>query len=465
MLPDPQTDSLVIISPAGADSATGSGARRVTHILVLGNVHTKARVILAELDFKEGDTLALPKLRARLEANRRRVFNLRLFHAVLCQVTYQAGGGLLVTVVVRERWYIFPAPIFSLADRNLRAWLDHADLNRVNVGLHLSVFNFRGRNERLVLNLQHGFNRKYEYLYSIPYFDRHRRLGFSTSASFIQSHSVDYATLQDKPRTVRTDKDFPIRRWYGQMALTWRRTIMYQTWLGLTLGHDQVSDTVLRLNPRYLGASAAVAHRIWLEVAAERTINRRDVFAYPLKGAFFQAKVRPRVGLTAGSPVTLTAYTTYARYWSLGHRFYYAVKAEAQSRLGGPIAYVDNQALGYSTTVRGYEQYVVDGQQLAVLRQGLSHQLLAIERLPLPVRSGSRFGDIPLALYFNLFTDVGLAADASLLALPNTLPNRFLGSVGIALHLVTYYDRVLRIEATLNARGQGGLFLATGIPI
>ena len=110
----------------------------------------------------------------RLEANRLRLFNLQLFHQVLVQAVCR-DGELTILYSFQERWYTFPIPIFSLADRNFRSWLDRPDRwRRVDYGVHVVRRNFRGRNEQLLGNLQLGFNRKYELFYEAPGYGRRR---------------------------------------------------------------------------------------------------------------------------------------------------------------------------------------------------------------------------------------------------------------------------------------------------
>ncbi|UOQ73774.1 POTRA domain-containing protein [Hymenobacter cellulosilyticus] len=121
---------------------------RVASILFVGNEVTKERILRAELDFREGDTVSAPTLTHRLEANRLRVFNLQLFHHVLTQVVCR-NGELTVLFSVQERWYTFPVPILSLADRNFRSWLDRPDRwRRVDYGLHVERKNFRGATKK-----------------------------------------------------------------------------------------------------------------------------------------------------------------------------------------------------------------------------------------------------------------------------------------------------------------------------
>ncbi|MDQ4140011.1 MAG: hypothetical protein M3142_05755, partial [Bacteroidota bacterium] len=133
---------------------TDSGQIEIGSILFEGNKITKDKILRAELDLKEGDQLNSSDLKKQLAANQLRLYNLQLFHWVryiaLCE-----NGKLSLIFTLQERWYIWPVPIFSLADRNFNAWLYHNDWRRIDYGLHLLVKNFRGLNETLRMNVQH----------------------------------------------------------------------------------------------------------------------------------------------------------------------------------------------------------------------------------------------------------------------------------------------------------------------
>lgn len=462
-LPGRATDSLIIINPACAPSVTRAVIGQITFF---GNSRTRNRILHAELDIKEGDTLTIAELRARLENNRRRLFNLQLFHTVLGQAVCREGR-LLIVFTLRERWYFFPSPIFSLADRNPQAWLAKRDFRRVDYGLHLVEQNFRGRNEQLVANIQHGFNRKYEIFYTLPYaLSRQRGLGLQVAASLYQSHSLDYALRDDQLLTYRSPDVFPIRRWYLAGSLLKRYTVERQLRLGMRYTYERISDSVLFFQPRYFGQGTP-KWRTWLEGDFHYVRNHTNAFAYPTAGSVLEIGLNPRIGLAGAQQLTLLTQATYRWYRPLRQKFFYAASLRGQIRLTRSVGFADNQALGYRATVRGYELYVMNGQHYAVLRQGLTRRLFDVARLPLPVRvgSGSRFGDIPLAAYISAFTDAGFARDASELAVFNPLSNQVLASVGIGLHLVTYYDRVIVVEGALNHRRQPSLVLSTGFPI
>ncbi len=462
LLPGDATDSLVILDPP---CPIGMTHAVVGQILFLGNARTRERVLRAELDVREGDSLLVTEVRTRLELNRRRLFNLQLFHAVVCQAVCR-DGRLLLVFTVRERWYLFPSPIFSLADRNPRAWLAKRDYTRVDYGIHLVQQNFRGRNEQLVANVQHGFNRKYELFYTLPYaLSRQRGLGVQLAASLYQSHNLDYTVQEDQILTYKSAGTLPIRRWYLAGALLKRYTVERQLRLGVRYSYERVTDSVLLSQPRYFGSIGTPPWRTWVEGDFHYSRNHANAFVYPTTGSIFDVGLSPRVGLRGAPQLTALATATYRWYQPVGPNVFYAASIRGQLRLTRTVGFADNQALGYRATVRGYDLYVMNGQHYAVLRQGLTRRLFDVARLPLPLRAGSRFGDIPLAAYVSVFADAGYVSDASVLAQTNPLSNRPLGAVGVGVHLITYYDRVFVLETAVNHRHQFSLIVSTGFPI
>ena len=449
-------DTLVRVVPC-----PGLARAPVGTILFAGNAVTKERILRAELDFHEGDTLRLADLPARLETNRRRLFNLQLFHAVVVQASC-AGGRLLIVFGVQERWYTFPVPILSLADRNLRSWLDRADRwRRVDYGLHLTRSNFRGRNEQIIANLQLGFNRKYELFYEAPGLGRYRRLGLGVGASFYQSHSLDYITRADRLIPLRADAGFPIQRFYATAGLRLRHTVQFLTALDASYHREQISDSVNYYNPDYYQGRT---QREFLDLTLTSTRNRRNTFAYPLTGQYAQAVLSHRIFLNGATPSLTTLLLRYARYLDLGHGFYYSLGLNGQARLTRRLAYADSRALGYDDLVRGYDQYVIDGRHYGLVQQGISYRLLRPEPIRLQAIGNPKINTIPLALYLNIFADAGYVITPSYFP-QNHLPNHLLSAVGLGLHLVTYYDRVFTAEFTLNGLGQTGYFFRAEFPI
>lgn len=450
------TDTLVRIVPCPGVARTAVGS-----IIFAGNAVTRERILRAELDFHEGDSLTLADLPARLEANRRRLFNLQLFHAVVAQASC-ANGRLFIVFGVQERIYTFPVPILSLADRNLRSWLNRSDRwRRVDYGIHLTRTNFRGRNEQLLANLQLGFNRKYELFYEVPGAGRYRRLGFGVGASLYQSHALDYITLADRLVPYRADAGFPIQRFYATAGLRFRHTVQFRTALDVSYHRERISDSVNYYNADYfLGRT----QREYLDFTLTSTNNQRNTFAYPLTGNYAQASFTHRTFLDNSTSSITSLRLNYARYLALGHRFYYSMGLTAQSRLSRRLSYPDTRALGYSDLVRGYDAYVIDGRHYGLVQQGVSYQVFQPKVIQLSSIDNPKVNAIPLALYLNIFADAGYVIAPHPLP-SNRLANQFLRAGGLGLHLVTFYDRVFTAEYTLNGLGQTGYFFRAEFPI
>ena len=463
------SDTLVRV---GACPAAGPLVR-VLAILFVGNSITRERTLRAELNIREGDTLTLADLPARLELNRRRLYNLQLFHTVLAQASCGGSGQLTILFSVQERWYVLPSPIFSIADPNFRRWLDRPGAERwqrLDYGLHLVHTNFRGRAEQLTTNLQFGFNRKYELFYEVPGFGRRRRVGMGFGISYYQSRNLDYITDNDRPRPLPQPEEdaFPIQRFYVTGGVRLRHTVQFVTAIDVSYHREIISDSIYHLNPDYfLGRT----QRKYAEISVVSSNNQRNTFAYPLTGKFMQAALAYRQFLDGGpeaTPSYATARLRYVRYLSLGHQFYYAVGLAGQVRLlASRYAYADSRALGYDALVRGYDSYIVDGRAYGLVQQGLSYRAWAPPPLRIPFINNPKINTLPLAVYVNVFADAGLAGGSLGRPEPasNQLPGRLLASAGLGLHLVTYYDRVFCFELTRTAQGQNGFFLRSSFPI
>lgn len=434
---------------------------RVGTILFAGNRVTKEAVLRAELDFREGDTISTATLAARLEKNRLRLFNLRLFHAVV-QQTVCRDGEITVLFVVQERWYTFPVPTLSFAERNFNAWLARSDRwRRVNYGVFITRKNFRGRNEDLRAIVQLGFNRRYELFYEAPGYGTRRRIGLGLGLSYTRPRALDYATLRDRLVTFRPEDDFPLTRQFGFLGLRWRQSVQRFSAFDVAYYKEQISDSIAILNPAYfLGG----VRREFLEFKLTSTLNQRNTFAYPLTGRFAQLTLTHRLFLTSGTPDITTIRGRYAQYFALGGKFYYNFGVQGQVRLAQRVGYADNRALGYEAHVRGYDAYVVDGRHYALARQGISYRLFDAGEISLFGISNPKINSIPLVVYLNTFADAAYVLAPTTIP-TNTLPDQVLGSAGLGLHFVTYYDRVLTVEYTRNGRGQGGFFFRTDFPI
>jgi len=197
-----------------------------------------------------------------------------------------------------------------------------------------------------------------------------------------------------------------------------------------------------------------------LELA--RTLNFRNTFSYPLSGHYLQFGLNQLLSV-AGNQHNTTAFARFSQYLPLKNNFYYSYSLEAQSRLATNLAYADNIALGYKSYIRGYELYVIGGQHYGLFKNGLSHQLLDLNQIELKFIRNPKFNRIPVTLYLNWFADAGYTIE-NRFEQTNFLTNRLNMSTGIGLHIVSYYDRVLTLEYSINREGNRGLFIHSAFP-
>ncbi|MEJ8803594.1 BamA/TamA family outer membrane protein [Pontibacter sp. H249] len=425
-----------------------------------GNDVTKDQVMRVELTFAPGDTIAAADLEALLEDNRRRLFNLRLFHYVNLNYTC-TNGSLQVTYDVQERFYLYPIPILDFAERNFNAWLERKDWSRIDYGLSLVRRNFRGKNEDVRLRVQQGFNKRLELSYRVPYIIRKYNLGADFAIADYRSRTTSYTNFNNKQRFVEQQDVLPIQRTSVAAGIIHRQSVQRQQGLRLSYHNEQISDSVSRLNPEYY--HDALQERQYMRLEFYKVINLRNNFVYPTVGSYFEAGIAQTFFLRQSGTSFTTAKAKYTHYSKLSDKYFYMVSAEGHLRLAGEHAFADNIALGYRSYVRGYELYIIGGQHYGMFKQGLTRQLLDIKSIKLKFIDNPKFNNIPLSVFLNAFTDAGYVVDNAF-AEGNPLTNRFLAGGGLGLHVVTFYDMVLRAEYTLNLEGDRGIYFSGRIP-
>ena len=197
--------------------------------------------------------------------------------------------------------------------------------------------------------------------------------------------------------------------------------------------------------------------------------DHRDVQYYPLKGYCLDVELNHDVPYE-------TAHNSYVRtnlriYAQLCHRWYWASGFTGKLSFEKTQPYYLQRGLGFGRDfVRGYEYYVVDGQHFALLKNNLKFALLPQRVEKLGFIHTTKFNTIPLALYLNVFADMGYVyhypgSPSGENNTGNTLENSFLIGYGLGLDFTTYYDVVIRVEGAVNRMGQPGLYLHFIAPI
>lgn len=440
------------------DTTTTSGPPvRIMGITITGNAKTRDRIILRELLVHEGDSLGTTTLYDKLERSRQNLMNTALFNTVSVQPLYLSPGAAMVEVTVNERWYLWPAVIFDLADPNFNTWWLTKDFSRVNYGLYLFKYNFRGQNETVYVKAQFGYTRQFALRYKVPYIDRKQRLGLSIGGSFFQQAEITAATVDDKRVLIKNPDGSNRDEWKADAELSLRRTHDVRHFWRLGYTQAEVQDTITNVALDYFDGRATTSR--FLSLGYALIWDQRDVRIYPRAGHYAEVRI-DRLGLGVlgeNEPDVTTLYGTVKEWWKVSEKVTLQVSLRGKGTFGTPSYYVQ-EGLGYTHSVRGYEYYIIDGEHFALGKSNVILQLIKPHTYRLEGMPLEAFRTFYFALYLDLFVDAGRVWD-SRYAEQNFLANQWMSGTGVGLDLVTSYDQVVRGEYTFNALGEHGFFL------
>ncbi len=431
-----------------------------------GNHTTRQHVLLRELAFSAGDTLQLTALSSILERSRENLLNTSLFNFVNVSLTYHEvlpAANVRFTFV--ERWYVWPFPIFEIAERNLNDWLTNPTLYKTNYGGFILKENFRGRMEKLSILARAGYRQIYALNYFIPYINHAQRLGLSFTIGYNRQNEIEYLTRDNNQLFYSEDGGFALRHFYVNTQVHYRRGIHNRHNLTFGFNNIRFADSLLFLNPNFSPSSETSAP--FFSLGYEFRHDYRDIRAYPLSGHYFDIRFkRQGLGILRNEKMDITtAETSLRKFWKLNPRWFFATGINAKTSLGNFHPYYMQQGLGFKgDIVRGYENFVIDGQHFAVLKNNFKYALVPSRVNRIGFINNEKFSLIHYALYVNFFTDIGYVKD-SFFFNDNFLSNNFLAGFGIGLDLVTYYDKVFRTEFSYNRHGYPSINLHLIAPI
>lgn len=444
------TLSHTCLSQASGDS-TKENLVRIDEVFIVGNKKTKKEIILREVSFSSGEYYLLQELKENIKKDRNLVYNTNLFNEVKIQVLETKPDEVDILIQVSERWYLYPAPIFKIADRNLMDWLINrsGELNRFNYGLKVDHFNFRGRNERLSFIGQVGFERRFLLRYAIPYIEKTQKHGLILETAFNERENMPYITRDHLPEFLRDDE---INRQTFSAAITHSYRPSFYSFHYTTIGYQTstVSDTIVSLNPNFFGNSEKSLKNFNLRYTY--VYDRRNNRNFPTKGNYLKVDV-DKYGLGIYNDIDLTSLRViYSKYFDLGKDFYLASGVVGFTSFPEDQPYFYYNGLGYNDIyVRGFELDVIEGSSFLLSRNSFRKKIFEnewnLERF-IPI---DQFNKLPLKLYAKLFFDTGWANNYPQYELNNRLTNTFLYSTGIGIDMVTLYDLVMRFEYSYNS--------------
>lgn len=433
----------------------------VNQILITGNKLTRNHVVLGEITLAVGDSIRADALDQQLKDSRNELMNSRLFNEAKVNVLRQNGFHLDLEIQVEERWYIYPSPIFELADRNFNVWWveQKRDFRRVEYGLRFTHYNFRGRKERLKGTFQMGYTKKLELSYAVPFLDKTGKIGIKPFISYITNNEALYATQDNRPAFYDHGQTLRTR---FEVGTDFFKRPDIQTLHNFTLSYqsNQIADTLAFLNPSYFLQGKRKQKFVYLSYAFIKDL--RDLRAYPLKGSYFRVNIE-KSGLKLFNDVDMFwLMANYSQYFRLTKKLYGVANFRGKGSFPGKQPYFNQKALnGGANYIRGYELSIIDGQSFVMFRSLLKYQLLK-RKFTNPIVKLSQFKTIPLSIYIKTYSELGYVKD-TYYEQGNPLSNQWLNGTGLGLDIVTMYDTVFSVEYTRNHLGKWGVFVSFGV--
>lgn len=448
---------LLVTSSTIASMATVADSLELRSIQILGNERTKDNYILRELSVELGQKIPEEQLEKVLERSRQNIFNLKLFISVSLEKKVDEGF-LDLKIIVKERLYLLPLPIFFLADRNFNEWWydRNRDLSRTIYGIQLNHANLTGNGDELKLKAYAGFIPYAEVSYNKPYIDKRQRMGLRGGLFFSTQKTLPFRTWNDKLDFYNTEKKMRERK--GAFVEYNLRNGLYH-FHNINLGFTAISinDSIVTLNENYLGDNGTRLN--YFGLSYEYRYDKRDNFQYPLKGQVFQAKIT-KYGLGVFKDADqVDINTTFVKYIPLPYSFFLDFGFRGKFSYPQRQLYVFTAGLGYrNTLVRGYQLNVIDGQNYGLLSTNLKWKVFEKSFDLSKFLRIQQFNTIPVATFAKLFGDLGYVQNFYPELSNSSLSNKLLWGGGVGLDVVTYYDTAFDINYSINQFGNSKFF-------
>ena len=426
----------------------------VDSITIHGNHQTRQHIITREITLKPGDTLFADELTNHLAKSKSNLLNASIFNFVhIDTISSTKPGHIILDINVIERWYIWPYPVFELADRNFNAWWRARNFERVNYGTYINIENFRGRKELLRLLLKFGFDKKFSLLYDIPYINKSQTLGLNIEGGFTGNHEVALKTNDQSEVVFYKNEDIYQRRdWFGKILLTYRSAYNITHYAGFFFQQTRLSDSLPMLASEFWPSQKNLSMYGFLY---RLKADYRDYKHYPLHGSYYDTEAYLASVSNESNP-SYSLEANYRKFWSLGGKWY------ASGGLYGRLAetpFLYSRGLGSDRYfARGYEYYLILGQKYFLSHFNLKYNFIPQKTFEIKPIHNDKFGLIHFASYVTIYSDIGYVGNNKEY-LNTKLNNHLLASIGLGLDLITYYDKVLRLEYSLNKEGEHGFFV------
>ena len=432
----------------------------ITEINISGNKKTKAETILRELSFAKGDSIFFSELKIKINESKKNLLNKPLFNYVEIEIEPAFDSETVINISVEERWYLWPEVAVYYIDRNFSNWLKEKDFSRIDIGIGLMKYNFRGRNEKLTIYTFFGYDEELLLKYDNLYIDKKRIHSLSFYNEIKRRKETGYIIENDKLKQIRLEDEYVLKSVRASMTYAYRKKYYNSHSFRLAFENRSVSDSLLLCNQNYFTDS----------------LNYTNYFS--LKYIFLRDKRNSRVFSTEGHKIELTLAknglfifpesninsfylkSDLSFYTKITDRISLNNNLTLKKTFGLKNPFFLNTALGFTSSIRGYEYYVVNGRDLALTKNTINFEILSKKIFHLKFLPWEKFNKIHFTIYASVFADAAYVTNNDIEYMQlNNLQNTWLYTGGIGLNFLTYYDKLLRVEYSFNKQKQGGFYL------
>jgi outer membrane protein assembly factor BamA len=431
----------------------------ISSIECVGNRHTKVKTIIRELEIKAGEKYPSEDIDNLITRSEERLLNTGLFHIADISLEYDVNETYKLIVSVQESWYIFPTPVFSLAENSLNDWIqgeEDLSIDRVNIGGTVYHSNLTGRGDRLKIGAQFGFRHKYELSYRLPYFNREQTLGAEINLNYSNQREIAYSTIRDQRVFHRSGRQI-FSRWNAGMKLLYRPKLNTTHEFGVSFYKFSVNDSVALLNPEFFTNSRTGMSFLSFHYIFEMDLrNRRPIadYGYRIRASFRKDGVGIYDDLNQGS-VELSGDF----YLPMNKRFTGFLFPSVYFRfIRNAPSYFYNSSFSQRPAIRGYENYDLNGMDFFHVKTGIRY-LVFNEKMNLgKIMPAKSLRTMPIRFYISASVEVGGIIDPHYGG-ENTLDNRILVGYGPAFHLLLYEHMLLSFQFNVNHKNEGAFIV------
>lgn len=453
----------------------------ISGIEVTGNKLTKKWIIIRELDFSVGDSLATfqkdhrgnfsdrnfypgdsSELRLRMNYSRENLINTKLFLTVNLSLKKITDKKYNLSIDVNERHYWWLFPVAKLNAPNFNEWLRDIQWSDLSMGAFFSHNNLFGLSHQTSAVCYFGKSWAVALGYKIPWIGSGRKVGLTLGAKYDNLYTVEYSSVENKRQMLYAPNSQQNVKLIAKLSL--RPGLYNYGTVTMTGEYIAISDSMHELDSNYLaqGKNSNTS----LSLYADYYYDSRNSHTYPLKGNMLRVFIN-KVGLgLISKDVNLFYYgIDFHFYQALSRKWYVAemVKVENSAGENAPYYYQLNMTQG-KDFIRGFDLYTLKGDQMFFSRNNIKYEL--VKPSVKKVKEGqekNKFKALQYAFYLNAFADAGYCVNN--FTGDNPYNNKLLMSWGLGIDFVTYYDLVIRFEYAFTSIGTNGFFFGFGMPI